>query len=164
MNDTREAEPLEPIRKVLAIRRPVATVFAAYTRDIGRWWPLATQSLGGQNAVDCVLETRAGGRLFERGRDGGERLWGRIAIWEPPYRLVHSWHPGGVLTFATRVEAKFQPIDAQLTRMVLVHDCWRPADADHHGDYVTGWDIVLRDGFMPYVEGRPLTDQERRAS
>lgn len=38
--------------------------------------------------------TRQGGRVTERLRDGSEAVWGALLVWEPPDRLVMTWHPG----------------------------------------------------------------------
>ncbi len=151
MHDSDLSETLAPVRKVLALQLPAARVFELYTRQIGQWWPLASHSLAEQQAQTCAIEGWVGGRVFERDRAGAERIWGEVQVWQPPRRLVHSWHPGGVLAHQTRVELLCQPIDANLTRLVLTHDGWRPGDADRHGDYQSGWELILRKHFLPFA-------------
>jgi uncharacterized protein YndB with AHSA1/START domain len=151
MLDLDLAETLAPVRKVMAVPQPVARVFELYTRQIGQWWPLATHSLAEDKAESCSIEGWVGGRVFERDLAGGERRWGEVTAWEPPNRVACSWHPGGVLSHATRVEVLFQPIDAGLTRLVLIHDGWRPGDADRHPDYEDGWETILKEHFLPFV-------------
>ena len=59
-----------------------------------------------------TFESRAGGRIVERGRDGAEHDWGRVLDWEPPTRLRYLWHlffdPGE----ATEVELTFTAVPA----------------------------------------------------
>jgi uncharacterized protein YndB with AHSA1/START domain len=142
---------IEPICKSVIVPLTPDAAFACYTRHIGRWWPLATQSLSGADAVACVIEGEAGGRIFERDARGGEHLWGTVTIWQPPRRLVHSWRPEGVLDNATAIQVTFTAIDPAHTRVDLLHSGWQASDADRHEDYLTGWDRVLHDGYLRHA-------------
>jgi uncharacterized protein YndB with AHSA1/START domain len=48
-----------------------------------------------------------GGRIFERGADGGEHEWGTILEWQPPTRLRYLWHLFFDPSEATEVEITF---------------------------------------------------------
>jgi uncharacterized protein YndB with AHSA1/START domain len=133
------------IRKSVEVAVPVETAFRVFTGEAGSWWPLATKSVGQEEAVDLVFEPRASGRVFERLRGGGEHEWGEILAWEPPRRLLFTWHPGRGAETSQEVEVRFTPTGGG-TRLELEHRGWERlvATADEIPEhYDSGWDEVL---------------------
>ena len=131
-----------PLTKTVTVNRPPEEAFRIYTEGIATWWPLETHSPS-QKAETVIMEPREGGRLYERTRDGEEVDWGEILVWEPPHRLVHSWHLGGPA--ATEVELRFRP-EGDGTLIELEHRGWeRHGDraADLRMQYDSGWDFVF---------------------
>jgi uncharacterized protein YndB with AHSA1/START domain len=98
--------------------------FAAFTRDIGRWWP-RTHSIGSSPQTDVLIEGRPGGRWYERGADGSECEWGKVLVWEPPTRLVLAWQLTAAWkydpTLVTEVELTFTGLPEGGTRVDLEH-------------------------------------------
>jgi uncharacterized protein YndB with AHSA1/START domain len=103
------------------------------------WWP-ATHHIAKQPFTEITVEPRAGGRWFERAADGSECDWGRVLAWEPPHRVVFSWHLQGDFKFdpnpekASEVEIRFFAESADKTRLQLEH-----RKLERHG---TGWEQV----------------------
>jgi uncharacterized protein YndB with AHSA1/START domain len=132
------------VRKSLTVAAPVERAFEVFTERIGTWWPLDTHSIGHERARDAVLEGREGGGLYEV-MDGGETApWATVLAWEPPSRIVLSWHVNPTVP-ATEVEVRFSP-EGDGTRVVLEHRGWERLgdDADAaRGAYEEGWDVVL---------------------
>jgi uncharacterized protein YndB with AHSA1/START domain len=139
---------LPPVVKTLVVARAQADAFRLYTAEIAKWWPAATHSLGQAKVAEVVLEPRAGGRLFERWHDGTENLWGTILVWEPPHRLVHSWHVATDREHASEVELRFGALGSQRTRVTLEHRHWERMSGERapavRESYEGGWEIVLR--------------------
>ncbi len=138
------------IRKSITVEAPIERAFHVFTERFGAWWPLASHSLGGDNAETAILERRVGGRVYERQRDGTEAYWATVREWEPPHRLVLEWKVNPERTDATEVEVRFTAEGAR-TRVDLEHRGWeRYADApDAAADYDRGWEVVLGS----YAEG-----------
>jgi uncharacterized protein YndB with AHSA1/START domain len=133
------------IRKSIEVAVPVETAFRVFTEQAGSWWPLATKSVGHEEAEDLVFEPRAGGRVHERLRSGEEHKWGEILAWEPPERLIFTWHPGREQETSQEVEIRFSP-SGEGTRLELEHRRWERlvATADEIPEhYGSGWDEVL---------------------
>jgi uncharacterized protein YndB with AHSA1/START domain len=142
---------VEPVRKSITVASPVDRAFATFTEGIESWWPADTHSVG---AYDDQVETEEivfvggeDGRLYERLSDGRECNWGEILVWEPPSRIVLTWHPGydDPAEF-TELELRFSP-DGELTRVDLEHRGWeRLGDRarETREGYREGWDFVLR--------------------
>jgi uncharacterized protein YndB with AHSA1/START domain len=134
------------IRKSVTVNRPVQEAFRLYTEGVATWWPVTTHSVEEENAETVVLESGEGGRFYERARSGEEHTWGTVLVWDPPNRIVHSWHPGRGEESAQEVEVTFTP-EGDGTRVELVHTGWeRLGDrmAAIMANYETGWDLVLR--------------------
>jgi uncharacterized protein YndB with AHSA1/START domain len=133
---------IAPVTKSIMVKRPPEEAFRVYTEGIATWWPLETHSPS-QKAETVIIEPREGGRLYERTTDGEELDWGEVLVWDPPQRLVHSWHLGR--SVATEVELRFTA-QGDDTLVELVHSGW-----ERHGEYAaalraqydSGWDFVF---------------------
>lgn len=143
---------LEPVVKTVTVRRPVADAFAVFTRDFGRWWPLREGlCVSGPRVATCTFEERAEGAIFETDRDGNTLPWGRVVAWDPPARVVFTWHPGREASGAQEVEVTFVP-DGDGTRVTLVHRGWQKLGAGAakaRASYDEGWGRVLTKHFAP---------------
>lgn len=136
---------IEPVRKQLIVPLPVEAAFQLFTEGMGRWWPLATHSVGKEQAETCFMEGWVGGRIVEVFKDGGQVEWGRVLIWEPYGKLSFTWHPGREPDTAQEITVTFNET-AGGTQIELVHVGWEilgeEALASRDG-YETGWDEVL---------------------
>jgi uncharacterized protein YndB with AHSA1/START domain len=146
---------IPPVVKSLVVARSADDAFRLYTQDLGKWWPHATHSLGGEKVVDIVMEVRVGGRIFERWRDGTEKLWGTVIACEAPHRLVHTWHVSTDPDHSSEVELRFVSLGASRTRVTLEHRYWeRMAGAkaqEVRDGYNQGWQSVLIEKFGSYA-------------
>jgi hypothetical protein len=142
---------IPPVVKSLVVARSVDDAFRLYTQDFGKWWPAATHSLGQDKVTGVFVETKAGGRVFERWQDGTEKLWGTIQVWEPPRRLVHTWHVSTDPNHASEVELRFEPLGAGRTRVTLEHRHWERMSGEQAKDvrdgYDNGWNMVFVERF-----------------
>lgn len=137
-----------PIEKTITVARPVEEAFRIYTEELGSWWPLHSHARNTERRDTAMLEPRVGGRLYERTRDGEELDWGEIQVWDPPHRLVHSWHLGRPET-ATEIEVRFIP-EGDATRVELVHRGWEVLGEEgttRRAGYDSGWNFVFGECF-----------------
>lgn len=149
----------EPVTKTLTIDCPRVLAFRVFTEGIGRWWPLASHSVGANEARTVAFEPHVGGRLFETVAEGSEHVWGHVSVWDPPDCVSFSWHPGRAGETAQQVQVVFEEVDGS-TRVSLLHDGWERlgAEAQEARDqYQTGWDPVLA-GYVESVN-RPAAFQ-----
>lgn len=119
----------------LRVKASPARAFEAFTAEIGQWWRAnalfaftprepGVLSFDGQ---DRLIETRAGGKVFEVGR---------VSVWEPGARLVVGWRQATFTPdMATEVEVTFEPVGEAETRITVTHTGWdtvpRPHAAKH---------------------------------
>lgn len=92
-----------------------------------------------------TFEGRVGGRVYETAPDGTEHLWGTVTEWDPPRRIVFTWHPGRPVDTRQEVEVTFQ-LAGEGSRTDLVHSGWEHLGeraAEIRANYDTGWDVVL---------------------
>ena len=133
------------VEKSVTVSVPVERAFEVFTAEIGTWWPLRTHAVDTERSETVVLEGRVGGRLFERTPAGEEHVWGTIAAWEPPNRIVYSWHPGRGEETAQEVEVTFEA-EGDGTRVHLRHTGWEklgePVE-ETVASYDEGWDLVI---------------------
>jgi nitroreductase len=138
---------LNEIHHDLRVAVDAQRAFEAFTREMGRWWPLADQSVAGADAVDCEIEPAVGGHVVERTREGIAHVWGTVWRWEAPAQVVFTWHPGHDPSVHTMVAVSFVPEGSEATRVTLVHYGWEmlgPNAHHHHERHVTGWLHALR--------------------
>jgi uncharacterized protein YndB with AHSA1/START domain len=136
------------VSKTITVNAPVEHAFAVFTERMADWWPLATHSVGHARAEKVTLEGHVGGRFYESIEGGEESEWGRVLAWEPPARVVVSWHPGFADGVETELEVRFTPEGGRSTRVELEHRGWeRLGDraASSRAGYDEGWDTVLAD-------------------
>ena len=123
---------IEPIRIAFELGCRPDHAFAVWTDRISRWWP-ADHTVTGEDALTVVLEGRAGGRIYERTRDGAEHDWGQVTVWEPPSRLVYLRHLKRDRSDATEVEIRFVDRGDDATRVEIEHRGWERLGATGEG-------------------------------
>ncbi len=133
-----------PLRITFDVDCPPQHAFTVWTSQIGTWWPRDHTLTGDPD--DIVLESGAGGRIYERSSAGVRHEWGRVTVWEPPRRLAYLWHLGRDRADATEVEIHFVDEGGERTRVEIEHRGWeRLGDmADTLRDQNRGgWDSLL---------------------
>ncbi len=156
-----ERQPdLTPVVKRIVVNCPAEDAFRYFTADFHKWWPGHTHSVvamssGGANLpASCTLDPRLGGLIVERGTGGETHLWGTVLTWEPPARLVFSWHPGRSAETAQIVEVTFTPIGNR-TGVVLTHGGWERLAAEAaraRASYDNGWESGFSGAYRDYVD------------
>lgn len=153
------AAAIPPITGTVTVPVPIKQAFDLFTRKISSWWP--HQYHIGQAEVDeVILESRPGGRWYERGVDGSECDWGRVLVWEPPERVVFTWQINGGWQFdsdpghASEIEARFRSDGPNQTVVEVEHRYFeRLIGGQNIRDAITGgggWALLL-DGFAKAV-------------
>ena len=153
------SEPLAPVIKTVDVACPREEAFRFFTEAFGTWWPLATHSCIAYESghtdrpASVTFGTCPGGPIVEHGRGGEQHRWGTVLEWNPPGRVVFSWHPGRPEQTAQRVEVVFAP-HAAGTRVTLTHSGWEVLGAGAEASrtsYNEGWESVLKTAFAGFV-------------
>ena len=137
---------LPPVVCSIEVAAPLDHAFATFTEGIDKWWPATTHSVGEERVTSVVLENRLGGSFYEEWDDDTRHDWGQVIAWEPPHRLVVSWHPGMDVEEATEVEVTFSP-SSNGTIVELTHRNWEKRGAlaaEKREMYESGWPISLQ--------------------
>ena len=141
---TAPSQQMEPLTLSFTVNCSPAHAFAVWTTKASAWWP-ANHSISGERGVAVNFEPRAGGRVFERTPAGVEHDWGEVIAWEPPDRLVYSWHMTTGVENPTEVEITFTP-DADATTVAINHRGWERFGAEAEKRRVRnrrGWEDVI---------------------
>jgi uncharacterized protein YndB with AHSA1/START domain len=110
----------------IRVKAPPERAFQVFVAEIAAWWRpnmlfAFTPRAPGVMAFEPgsggrLIETRAGGKVFEVGK---------IRAWEPPGRLVFGFRQA---TFTpeedTEVEARFESVGDGETRVTITHTGW----------------------------------------
>jgi uncharacterized protein YndB with AHSA1/START domain len=148
--------PVPPIVKSVTVCAAPARAFALFAERFARWWPLARVHTG-PDPVDCAIEPRVGGRVFERAADGRETLWGTVLTYDPPHRLAFSWVVELQAGQEQLVEIRFTADSG--TRVELTHSGWEKlgdAAASQRERYDRGWGTVFERHFVEYANAAAI--------
>ncbi len=148
-----DAGGIEPVRSEVEVSLSPQQAFEFFTVHLSRWWPLESYSVSGKRCETAIFELAEGGEIFELAENSEKFVWGTVRIFEPPSRIVFSWHPGSPAEFAQEVEVLFRPSSAG-THVSLEHRGWKALGdraESTRSQYVPGWAHVLgeyRDGVL----------------
>ena len=121
--DTESDSAVEVSRSV-SVPLSQTLAFELFTTRMTEFWP-KEHSIGDSELAEVVIEPRSGGSWFERGVDGSECQWGRVAAWEPPRKVVLLWQIGADWQFdpqfETEVEVTFSAEGPDRCRLDLRH-------------------------------------------
>ena len=144
-----DMDTVRPIVKTCTVPLAPQEAFELFTTRLSEWWPVASHSisadLGGGPPRDVRVEGAVGGRVIETTADGTRYAWADVLAWDPPRRLVLSWHPNPAPTAASRVEVRFLPVLVG-TEVHLTHTGWEEFGdraAELRAGYDVGWEPVL---------------------
>ena len=118
--------PQISVVKSITVELGVREAFDFFTQQAVDWWPRRHQVVAGDREV-IVFQPRRDGRWYERASDGAEADWGRVLLWNPPYRLAATWRIGGRWQLlpdddgASEIEVVFIPDGADRTVIRLTH-------------------------------------------
>lgn len=147
-----------PTQRAVRVERTVSA-------PIERVWSLWTTSAGVESfwAPEAIVEARPGGpyRIHflpdgEPGARGND--WGVVLGLDAPRHLVTTWYQPPympeVRNETTRLDVLLEPVDAERTRVRIVHSGWRTGRVwDEAYDYFeTVWPNVLA-GLEAYLVG-----------
>jgi uncharacterized protein YndB with AHSA1/START domain len=156
------------VRKSVTVAAPIALAFEVFTSRIESWWPMASHHIGQADCAVVRIEPRAGGRWYERGVNGVECVWGRVAVWEPSQRVVLIWQLSAQWQFDpslhTEVDVRFTAIDDRSTLVELEHRGLEAygANASAMRDAFSspeGWNGMLDHYAQVAGQPRPASDQ-----
>lgn len=114
------------VQRSVTVNVPQQRAFDVFTTGFNTWWPREHHIAPGE-LDQALIEPRQGGRWMERTKDGNECEWGKVLAWDPPKRVVLSWHLDGDWQYdadpahASEVVVTFTPEGPNRTRVDLDH-------------------------------------------
>lgn len=124
------------VKRTLHVEVPIEKAFQVFTERMGKWWP-ESHHVGGTPFKDILIDPKKGGRWYEINAEGVECIWGTVIAWEPPKKVVLSWHLQPDWTFnadiakASEVALEFIADGPDQTRVEFEH-----RHLERHGE---GW-------------------------
>jgi uncharacterized protein YndB with AHSA1/START domain len=150
---------IAPVVKTVTVACTPEEAFRYFTADFSMWWPAATHSVVAyasefkDQPAAVIFEPRASGRIFERALSGEEYIWGTVLAWEPPERVVFSFHPGRDEKEAQTVEVTFSAVP-EGAKVVLIHSGWEKLGdgaQKSRDSYNQGWEGVFVTAYRDYA-------------
>ncbi len=136
---------IEPLRFSFEVACSAEHAFRVWTAKISHWWP-ADHTVSGAPDAEIVMESRAGGRIYERTPSGETHEWGEVTTWDPPRRIAYLWHLRRDRADATEVEITFVEQGGAATTVEIEHRGWERLGAqgsDWRDANRAGWSSLL---------------------
>ena len=116
----------------LRVKASPERAFEVFTGDIAAWWrPNPLFAFTPREAGVLTFEPGESGRLIETRAGGKVFEIGRIRAWEPPLRLVFGWRQAAFAADQmTEVEVRFEAVGEE-TRVTVEHTGWDSVPAAH---------------------------------
>jgi len=136
---------IQPIKIEYDLPLSAVDAFTCYAQRIGDWWPVGFTAQGEDGLDTIVIESQAGGRVYERGHDGSIYDWGVVRVYAPGVELVHSFHLAQNKQHPTEVAVRFTDTHDGC-RMHFEHRDWSHENAHVRDKFLPaggGWDVVL---------------------
>ena len=140
------------VKRTLHVEVPIEKAFQVFTERMGQWWP-ATHHVGNTPFKDILIDKKKGGRWYEINVEGAECIWGTVVEYQPPKKVVLSWHLqpdwsfSADLSKASEVALEFVAEGPEKTRLEFEH-----RHLERHG---AGWENmreqVSGDGGWPAI-------------
>lgn len=137
--------PIPPVHRSVSVSWAPADAFARFTRDFGTWWPRQMLSIGGKLVKSVHFDCRVGGQIVEELVDGRRFQWGKVLVWDPPRRVLFTWHPSKDEATAQDVEVRFTP-EGTGTLVELISTGWERLGEKGRSarkGYDMGWGTVI---------------------
>jgi uncharacterized protein YndB with AHSA1/START domain len=113
------------VRRTVTVETSQTRAFDVFVNQLSRWWPLESHVIGEKPAQAAIVEARAGGRWFERDKNGVEGEWGHVVSIDPPNRVVLAWQLSTAFEYdpslITEVEVRFVAETPYRTRVEFEH-------------------------------------------
>lgn len=90
---SRAEETSVMVFKSVRVNASIERAFSVFVEQMETWWP-ATHHIGKTPFETIFVEPRVGGRWYERNAKGEHCDWGTVLAWDPPHRVIFSWHVG----------------------------------------------------------------------
>lgn len=153
-----KSKAVMPITESVSIAVSPQQAFDDFTRRITDWWPAEYAMVPAPRQV--IIEPKKGGRWYEKGADGSERLVATVTAWNPPHEVKFNWHIDAAWQsdpdLATGIDVRFTPA-GEATRIDFAH-----GDLERFGDQAEatrkglsgpgGWGDILA-GFARFTTG-----------
>src|SRR5262245_17933518 len=154
--------PIEPVRKSVTVKAPIAHAFEVFTSGLTRWWP-PNHGIGKKLIAKVLLEPRLGGHWLEISEDGTETRVATIIPWDPPHRLIMLWQVNAQwkpdTTMRSEVDVRFTAEGANATRVELVHHKFESMGGDAglsmRKDVAGGWRRLIESLVAGAARSRP---------
>lgn len=137
---------IEPVVKTVRVPVGARTAFERFTKEIGRWWPRATHSVGQEDCESVHWDGPEGAELYEVMENGERSVWGTFTEWDPPNAFAMTWHPGRGPEAAQEVRVTFTEENGE-TVVTLRHSGFEAlgdSAPDTRDRYDGGWQSVLQ--------------------
>lgn len=118
---------------------PANEAFDGFTDGIHLWWPVAEQSVAGEDSHIAILRDH----LVEEADDGEEIIWADVAEWESPEFLRLHWILGQAQHGTSEVDIHFEDVGEGRTRVRILAVRPIPSADGADDDFVCDWSLIL---------------------